>query len=95
MSSDGSVALTVVGEPPGRIAPLKPPRRHVVGGTGAHLALGEHRHGLDPGQGAPRRPEAPEAEHRSVQRFFLANGGPSSDPHRLDCDHDGITCESI
>jgi hypothetical protein len=29
-----------------------------------------------------------------AQRFFLENGGPSSDPHRLDRDHDGIACES-
>ena len=29
-----------------------------------------------------------------AQRFFLANGGPSSDPHRLDRDDDGIACES-
>src|SRR3954452_8767345 len=41
-----------------------PLRRHVVHGHGAHLSLGQHRHGLDPGQGAPRRPEARKAEHR-------------------------------
>src|SRR3954471_6635938 len=41
-----------------------PLRRHVVHGHGAHLSLGQHRHGLDPGQGAPRRPEALEVEHR-------------------------------
>ena len=29
-----------------------------------------------------------------AQRFFLENGGPSADPHRLDRDHDGIACES-
>jgi hypothetical protein len=29
-----------------------------------------------------------------AQRFFIANGGPSSDPHRLDRDHDGIACEN-
>jgi Excalibur calcium-binding domain len=27
--------------------------------------------------------------------FLLANGGPSSDPHKLDRDNDGIACESI
>jgi hypothetical protein len=32
--------------------------------------------------------------HEEVQRFFLANGGPSSDPHKLDRDHDGLACES-
>ena len=29
-----------------------------------------------------------------AQRFFLENGGPASDPHRLDLDNDGIACES-
>jgi hypothetical protein len=33
--------------------------------------------------------------HEEAQRFFLANGGPSSDPHKLDRDHDGLACESI
>ena len=32
--------------------------------------------------------------HEEAQRFFLANGGPSSDPHKLDRDHDGLACES-
>lgn len=31
---------------------------------------------------------------KEAQAFFIANGGPSSDPHRLDADHDGIACES-
>jgi hypothetical protein len=30
----------------------------------------------------------------SAQAFFEANGGPASDPHGLDADHDGIACES-
>lgn len=30
-----------------------------------------------------------------AQRFFVANGGPSSDPHKLDRDHDGVACESL
>lgn len=29
----------------------------------------------------------------SAQRFFLASGGPSSDPHNLDADGDGRACE--
>src|SRR4051795_11783378 len=41
-----------------------PLRRHVVPGHGAHLSLGQHRHGLDPGQGSPCGPEALKAEHR-------------------------------
>jgi hypothetical protein len=28
-----------------------------------------------------------------AQRFFLASGGPSSDPHNLDGDGDGFACE--
>jgi hypothetical protein len=30
-----------------------------------------------------------------AQRFFITNGGPSSDPHKLDRDNDGIACETI
>jgi hypothetical protein len=29
-----------------------------------------------------------------AQRFFIANGGPASDPYKLDRDNDGIACES-
>jgi micrococcal nuclease len=35
------------------------------------------------------------ATHEQAQRFFIAAGGPSSDPHRLDGDHDGIACETL
>ncbi len=35
------------------------------------------------------------ATHAEAQAFFLANGGPSSDPHRLDSDHDGLACETL
>ncbi|MGN6575296.1 MAG: thermonuclease family protein [Nocardioides sp.] len=31
---------------------------------------------------------------KAAQTFFLNHGGPSSDPHRLDYDGDGIACES-
>ena len=31
---------------------------------------------------------------RDAQIFFLNNGGPQSDPHRLDSDGDGVACES-
>ena len=30
----------------------------------------------------------------AAQQFFLNNGGPSQDPHRLDDDGDGLACES-
>lgn len=31
---------------------------------------------------------------KAAQVFFLKQGGPSSDPHRLDADGDGIACDS-
>ena len=34
------------------------------------------------------------ATQAAAQAFFLANGGPSSDPHRLDADGDGRACDS-
>lgn len=34
------------------------------------------------------------ATQKAAQDFFLANGGPSSDPHGLDHDGDGVACES-
>src|SRR3954471_23392238 len=49
-----------------------PLRRHVVHGHGAHLSLGQHRHRLHPGQGAPSRPEARKAEHRPGQALHAA-----------------------
>lgn len=33
------------------------------------------------------------ASQRAAQIFFLSNGGPRRDPHRLDADGDGIACE--
>jgi len=30
-----------------------------------------------------------------AQQFFIDNGGPEKDPHRLDMDNDGIACESL
>jgi hypothetical protein len=39
--------------------------RHIVARNAVHLPLGQHRHYLhQAGQRAPRRPEAPETEHR-------------------------------
>ncbi|HXS48409.1 MAG TPA: excalibur calcium-binding domain-containing protein [Solirubrobacterales bacterium] len=32
---------------------------------------------------------------RAAQNFYRNHGGPRSDPHRLDADHDGIACESL
>lgn len=35
------------------------------------------------------------ATQAEAQAFFLANGGPARDPHRLDGDGDGIACERL
>ncbi|GIW61311.1 MAG: hypothetical protein KatS3mg089_0163 [Patescibacteria group bacterium] len=35
------------------------------------------------------------ATHAEAQDFFLSQGGPTNDPHRLDSDGDGIACESL
>jgi micrococcal nuclease len=35
------------------------------------------------------------ATHDEAQRFFEQNGGPGSDRHRLDANHDGKACESL
>ena len=32
---------------------------------------------------------------RQAQHFYKKHGGPKSDPHRLDADHDGIACEDL
>ena len=34
------------------------------------------------------------ATQAAAQAFYLANGGPGSDPHRLDADGDGRACDS-
>lgn len=33
--------------------------------------------------------------HAEAQEFFISQGGPGSDPHKLDSDHDGLACESL
>lgn len=35
------------------------------------------------------------ATQAEAQAFFLVNGGPARDPHRVDGDDDGIACESL
>ena len=35
------------------------------------------------------------ATHAKAQTFFISQGGPASDPHKLDADHDGLACESL
>ncbi len=32
---------------------------------------------------------------REAQDFFIREGGPTSDPHRLDADKDGKACEEL
>lgn len=33
--------------------------------------------------------------HDEAQAFFITQGGPSSDPHKLDYDKDGVACETL
>ncbi|MDO8657601.1 MAG: thermonuclease family protein [Candidatus Levybacteria bacterium] len=33
--------------------------------------------------------------HAEAQAFFISQGGPGSDPHKLDADHDGDACETL
>ncbi len=35
------------------------------------------------------------ATHATAQAFFISEGGPASDPHKLDADKDGLACESL
>ena len=35
------------------------------------------------------------ATWKEANDFFVAAGGPNSDPHRLDSDHDGVPCQSL
>lgn len=35
------------------------------------------------------------ASQKAAQLFYISNGGPVSDPHRLDSDGDGVVCESL
>ena len=62
-------------------------------------------------QGSPPQPDTPPAlrydpagpdrdcndfeTQAEAQSFFIAAGGPASDPHRLDRDGDGVACESL
>lgn len=32
---------------------------------------------------------------KEAQDFFIAQGGPDKDPHKLDVDHDGVACEGL
>ena len=35
------------------------------------------------------------ATQADAQAFYLANGGPAADPHRLDAEGDGVACETL
>ena len=35
------------------------------------------------------------ATHAKAQAFFISQGGPTNDPHKLDSDGDGLACESL
>lgn len=44
--------------------------------------------------GVPDRDCGDFATQKAAQDFFIAQGGPREDPHRLDDDGDGVACES-
>jgi len=49
-----------------------------------------------PSLGGSRDYDCPDfSTQKEAQAFFESNGGPSSDPHRLDQDKDGIACETL
>ena len=57
------------------------------------IACGGSRADYDPlGPDRDCRDFKTEAE---AQKFFIAVGGPESDPHRLDRDRDGRACEAL
>jgi micrococcal nuclease len=43
----------------------------------------------------PDRNCADFATQAEAQAFFVAAGGPTRDPHRLDGDGDGVACEAL
>ncbi len=49
----------------------------------------------------PHNPHGPDCDcgdfstHRQAQAFFIAAGGPDSDPHRLDGNKNGLACERL
>ena len=56
---------------------------------------------LSPPSGLRYDPQGPDRDcgdfrtHKEAQEFFIAAGGPSRDPHRLDQDKDGVACETL
>lgn len=71
--------------------PAVPPTAVRGGGTGSNGNDGDLPY--DPH--GPDRDCSDFATHDEAQRFFIAAGGPTIDPHRLDGDHDGIACETL
>jgi endonuclease YncB( thermonuclease family) len=61
---------------------------------GALIAVGVLSWSSPPASQAADRDCSDFSSQASAQEFFIAEGGPSSDPHRLDADGDGIACES-
>ncbi len=89
---------------PGHEAPAAPPPKAVAPKAIAPIEAAPPK----PKPATPKPAPAPDPERTyadrdcgdfgsqaEAQRFFLANGGPASDPHKLDRDNDGLACESI
>lgn len=80
VSTDTPLSPTLAPEPVGTPVPLPP---------------------TDSGYSGPYDPAGPDRDcddfttHAEAQAFFEAAGGPTSDPHQLDNDGDGIACENL
>lgn len=75
-------------------------RGNDIGGGCEDGGNGEGGGGSGPGggskdSGGPDRDCPDFATQKQAQQFFLKNGGPGKDPHRLDRDKDGIACETL
>jgi hypothetical protein len=61
----------------------------------AAMAAGSTALAARPGAQAADRNCSDFANQSAAQSYFIGQGGPASDPDRLDADHDGIACESL
>ena len=81
--------------------------RLLPSGSGAAPVRRQHPcriHGQHPPRQVPSLRYDPAGPDRNCSRFdtwqeanafFLAAGGPNSDPHRLDANSDGVPCENL
>lgn len=67
----------------------------VLGLVAALLSFAGATATLSPAQAFVDRDCSDFGTQKQAQIFFLNAGGPSSDPHRLDADNDGVVCETL